>query len=245
MDLPGFGASRCPRETITIGGYAAAVDELLGVLGVTRATVVGNSMGGFIGAELAIRFGTWVEKLVSVSAAGLTIEHQRNERALAVLRRGSRLLALGNGLAGVEVRRARTAAALAPGDAQRRRRPSRSAAGAAGGRAAAWFRWPGFIDALDALTNYPIRDRLGDIAAPTLVVWGAKDLLVPVRDAWKFGELIPDSRVVVYEDTGHVAMMERPVAFNALVQEFLGDTGPEDWVSSEVSARQGAEPATS
>jgi 4,5:9,10-diseco-3-hydroxy-5,9,17-trioxoandrosta-1(10),2-diene-4-oate hydrolase len=44
---------------------------------------------------------------------------------------------------------------------------------------------------------------------------------VPARDAWKFGELIPDSRVVVYEDTGHLSMLERPVAFNALVQEFL------------------------
>ena len=48
-----------------------------------------------------------------------------------------------------------------------------------------------------------------------------RDRLVPVRDAWEFGERIPDARVVVYEDTGHVAMLERPDAFNALVAEFL------------------------
>jgi pimeloyl-ACP methyl ester carboxylesterase len=54
-------------------------------------------------------------------------------------------------------------------------------------------------------------------------VWGEDDRLVPVGDAWEFGELIPDSRVVVYEDTGHVAMLERPAAFNALVEEFLAE----------------------
>jgi pimeloyl-ACP methyl ester carboxylesterase len=221
MDLPGFGASEMPVETITISGYAAAVDELLQVLGVTRATVVGNSMGGFVGAELAIRFGTWVEKLVLVSAAGLTIEHQRNERALAILRRGSRVLALGTGWLASRsdelARRPRSRRAiLAIVATHPDRLPAPLVAEQLRGSGG-----PGFIDALDALTNYPIRDRLGDIAAPTLVVWGADDALVPARDAFRFGELIPDARVVVYEDTGHVAMFERPVAFNALVQEFV------------------------
>jgi pimeloyl-ACP methyl ester carboxylesterase len=221
MDLPGFGASAMPAEQITISGYAAAVDELLKVLGVARATVVGNSMGGFVGAELAIRFGTWVDRLVLVSAAGLTIEHQRDERALAVLRRGSKVLALGTGWLASRsealARRPRSRHAMfALVTAHPELIPAPLAAeqlrGAGG---------PGFIDALDALTDYPIRDRLGEITAPTLVVWGADDALVPVRDAWEFGELIGDARVVVYEDTGHVAMFERPAAFNALVEGFL------------------------
>jgi pimeloyl-ACP methyl ester carboxylesterase len=221
MDLPGFGESELPIEKITISGYAAAVDELLGVLGVTRATVVGNSMGGFIGAELAIRFGTWVEKLVLVSAAGLTVEHQRNEHALALLRRGSGLLALGTGWLASKsdelARRPRSRLAmLNVVAAHPERLPAPLVAEQLRGAGK-----PGFIDALDALTNYQIRDRLGEITAPTLVVWGAKDMLVPVRDAWVFGELIADARVVVYEDTGHVSMLERPAAFNALVEDFL------------------------
>jgi pimeloyl-ACP methyl ester carboxylesterase len=221
MDLPGFGESELPIEKITISGYAAAVDELLGVLGVTRATVVGNSMGGFIGAELAIRFGTWVEKLVLVSAAGLTVEHQRNDHALALLRRGSGLLALGTGWLASKsdelARRPRSRLAmLNVVAAHPERLPAPLVAEQLRGAGK-----PGFIDALDALTSYPIRDRLGEITAPTLVVWGAKDMLVPVRDAWVFGELIADARVVVYEDTGHVSMLERPAAFNALVEDFL------------------------
>jgi pimeloyl-ACP methyl ester carboxylesterase len=221
MDLPGFGESEMPDEKITISGYAAAVDELLRALGVTRATVVGNSMGGFVGAELAIRFGTWVERLVLVSAAGLTIEHQRNEHALALLRRAGGLLALGTGWLASKSeelsRRPRSRLAmlnLVAAHPERLPAPLVSEQLRGAGK-------PGFIDALDALTSYPIRDRLGEITAPTLVVWGADDALVPVRDAWAFGELIAGARVVVYEDTGHVSMLERPVAFNALVQEFL------------------------
>jgi len=80
---------------------------------------------------------------------------------------------------------------------------------------------PGFVPALDALTDYPIRDRLSEIQCPVLVVWGEKDRLVPVKDAYVFGELIPDARVVVWPETGHVAMLERPSAFNALVDDFL------------------------
>jgi pimeloyl-ACP methyl ester carboxylesterase len=227
MDLPGFGESEMPAETISIAGYAAAVDELLQTLGITRATVVGNSMGGFIGAELAIRFGTWVDKLVLVSAAGLTIEHQRNEHALSLLRRSSSILAIGTGWLASKseelARRPRSRRAILNiVAAHPERLPAPLIAEQLRGSGK-----PGFIDALDALTGYPIRDRLGDIAAPTLIVWGARDLLVPVRDAWEFGELIPQSRVVVYEDTGHVAMFERPDAFNALVEEFLGNSGPE------------------
>src|SRR3954467_12528561 len=86
LDLPGFGQSEMPAERITIGGYAATVDALLREIGVTRATVVGNSMGGFIGAELAIQFATWVERLGLVSAAGLSVEHLRNEHVLRLLR---------------------------------------------------------------------------------------------------------------------------------------------------------------
>jgi pimeloyl-ACP methyl ester carboxylesterase len=219
MDLPGFGASEMPAERISIAGYAAAVDELLQTLGVSRAVVVGNSMGGFVGAEVAITFGTWVEKLVLVSAAGLSTEHHRNFFRLA--RVGARGLAMTTGwLASKSDALARRplsrTAMFSIVAAHPERLPAPLVAEQLRGSGK-----PGFIDAFDSLTAYPLRDRLPQIAAPTLVVWGEHDPLVPVRDAWTFGELIPDSRVVVYADTGHVAMLERPAAFNALVEEFV------------------------
>jgi pimeloyl-ACP methyl ester carboxylesterase len=80
---------------------------------------------------------------------------------------------------------------------------------------------PGFIPALDALTDYDFRDRLDDIKVPVLLVWGREDNLVPVGDADEFERLIPNARKVILEDTGHVAMLERPATFNDLVVEFL------------------------
>jgi pimeloyl-ACP methyl ester carboxylesterase len=221
MDLPGFGYSEIPAEKITIPGYGRVVDALLAELGIDAAAVVGNSMGGFIGAELAIQFPPRVERLVLVSAAGLTSVRQRNERALAALRKAGNVLAFYTGWVATRSdtlsRRPRLRRLLfemvaahpeqlpAPLIAEQIRGSGK----------------PGFIDALDALTDYPIRDRLGEIGCPVLVVWGEQDRLVPVRDAYTFGELIPNARVVVWPDTGHVAMLERPAAFNALVDEFV------------------------
>ena len=61
-----------PAEPITIQGYAKTVDAMCQALGVERVAVVGNSMGGFVGAELALAFPTRVERLVLVSAAGIS-----------------------------------------------------------------------------------------------------------------------------------------------------------------------------
>jgi pimeloyl-ACP methyl ester carboxylesterase len=223
MDLPGFGASEMPAERISIAGYARAVDALLDTLGVSQAAVVGNSMGGFIAAELALRTDTWVQRLVLVSAAGLSFQQLHRQPLLGLLKLSQNVLTMGAGwLASrsdtLTARSRSRRAVLSIVAAHPDRLPAALAAEQLRGSGK-----PGFVDALDALTDYPIHDRLPNIAAPTLIVWGARDLLVPVRDAWRFGELIPDSRVVVYEDTGHVAMLERPEAFNALVAAFLDE----------------------
>ena len=223
FDLPGFGASQMPREKITIRGYGHFVDALLDELGVSSAAVVGNSMGGFIGIELAIRFPERVERLVLVSAAGLSIEYLRNERALALLGLvGNRLAAYSGWLASRSDALARRPVARRAIFGIVAHRPDRLP----GPLVAEQVRGsgkPGFIPALDALTDYPIRDRLGEIACPTLIVWGAEDKLVPARDADEFARLIPNSRKVVWPETGHVAMIERPAAFNALLWAFLAE----------------------
>src|SRR5215203_4216822 len=86
LDLPGFGASDMPAEPISIRRYARTVDAVCDALGVERVVVVGNSMGGFIGAELALSFGTRVDRLVLVSAAGLSTEYVARRPSLATAR---------------------------------------------------------------------------------------------------------------------------------------------------------------
>ncbi len=221
LDLPGFGASPMPRQAITISGYAAVVDELMEHLGLHAACVVGNSMGGFIAAEVAIRFPARAERLVLVSAAGLSIEELRNDRQMALMRRLEFLITAYSGWfaarSDLVARRERLRqAALLIVAAHPERLPAPLVAENLRGSGK-----PGYVPAVEALTTYPIRERLPEIACPTLVVWGAKDRLVPVKDAHEFQRLIPDSRKVIYPDTGHVAMLERPAAFNALLMGFL------------------------
>jgi pimeloyl-ACP methyl ester carboxylesterase len=221
MDLPGFGHSPMPRDKISISGYGRIVDELLDALDIDRAIIVGNSMGGFIGAEIALQFATRVEKLVLVSAAGLSIEHQRNEPVLRVLERLDNVLIFTGGWAAT---RSETLTRRPRMRRQMMRLVAHRAEALPAPLIAEQVRGsgkPGFVPALDALSDYPIRDRLGEIECPVLVVWGENDRLVPVRDAHEFGRLIPDAEVEVWPGPGHVAMLARPAAFNALVERFI------------------------
>lgn len=224
MDLPGFGDSPMPASgEITIKGYGAWLCALLDALDIEGCALVGNSMGGFIGLETAIAYPDRVERLVLVSAAGLSIENLRNEPLLRVLERTERIarFALAHTL-GISARIARRPRGRIPLLGYVFAHPERLHPALALEQLAGTGK-PGFVPALDALTSYPIRDRLGDISAPTLIVWGPEDKLVPVKDAHEFDELIPDSRLLVYEDVGHVAMLEEPVRFNEDLAAFLAE----------------------
>jgi pimeloyl-ACP methyl ester carboxylesterase len=223
LDLPGFGESPMPADPISVSGYARIVVELLDALGVQRATVVGNSMGGFVGCEMAIRFPARVERLVLVAAAGLSLRHMRHERKRGLRARSENLLFFGLGRLArhtdlvVRSRRLRRALLLLVA-AHPERLPGPLILEQARGAGK-----PGFADALEAMTAYPIRDRLGEIRCPALVVWGEEDRLVPVRDAAEFQWLIPGARKVLYPDTGHMVMLERPERFNADVRAFIAE----------------------
>lgn len=222
FDLPGFGHSPMPPHEISIAGYARLVDRLLVRLGVDAAAVIGNSMGGFIGAELAISHPHRVERLVLVSAAGLsTFNHRGSVTVLPAMRRVERsLMAAGAWTAAKSDTVARRARLRDAALGVVVHRPSKldSALAAEQLRGAGKA---GFVQGFEAVLHYDIRGRLPEIACPTLIVWGEQDRLISVRDADVFAELIPDSRKVVFGDTGHMAMLERPDAFNALLEEFL------------------------
>src|SRR6185312_14266858 len=69
LDLPGFGLTPEPRDGITIPGYGSFVQAFCDALGLGEVAMVGNSMGGYIAAEVAIQFPSRVSRLVLVSAA--------------------------------------------------------------------------------------------------------------------------------------------------------------------------------
>jgi pimeloyl-ACP methyl ester carboxylesterase len=220
VDLPGFGESELPNEEISIPGYGRFVDAFLGAVGIERAPLVGNSMGGFIAAEATIAHPSRVEKLVLVSAAGLV---RVGNRQLYALERAARLFhpLTAAFLARREhlVRRPKLRKRMLYGVV---RHPAQIAPELAY-EVASGAGKPGFLDALNAIVNYEFRDRLPSISVPTLIIWGRNDRVVPVAGADEYAELIPNARRVIFEDTGHLPMLERPGRFNQLVEEFLAE----------------------
>ncbi len=221
VDLPGFGWSQMPEAEISIEYYGQWLGRLADQLGIeSAAAVVGNSMGGFIAAELAIRRPELIERLSLVSAAIFWQEYRRAQPLVTFARATDAYI--GRAIAGssdlVSRRpRLRTPALMSAGIRYPYRLPPQLAQELV--RSAR--RTEGFLPALEALAGFPLREELPKISCPTLIVWGAHDTLVGVRDAAKMEESIPDARRVVFERTGHVPMVERPARFNRVLREFL------------------------
>lgn len=224
-DLPGFGDSPNPRWDISMPAYGRLLHDFCEKLGVDRlAAVVGNSMGGFVSTEAVIEEPERFERLVLVSAAGISFVERQGRKIEAAARlveaaaphllRGDRELFLARakgrqlGWGGVM----RAPAKLRPELLKEQARPGLSA--------------PGFVEALVAIHGYDTRHRLTEIEIPTLVVWGLNDRVVPVEAALGYHRLIPHSRLEIFERTGHLPMLERPRRFNSLVEQFIESSRP-------------------
>ena len=223
LDLPGFGASEMPRDGISISGYGSTVESLCDTLDLGQVVAVGHSMGGFTGAEFAIQYPQRVERLVLEAAAGISTNDLQHEPLIAGARVVAAIMARGATKSRLFAKRPRLRYLALQVVV---RHPSRIAADFAYELINASGR-EGFEPALKAIFAYDFRDRLSRIECPTLVVWGREDMLVPARDADEYAGVIPNARKVVFEDTGHSPMMERPQTFNDLLMEFLAEEGEE------------------
>jgi pimeloyl-ACP methyl ester carboxylesterase len=232
LDLPGFGYSEMPEDEISISGYGRVVNELCDKLDTGEVVLVGHSMGGFTACETAIQFPERVERVILISAAGITtsdLAHQpilAGARVVAML--GERAVAQSNRVVvRKRLRRFLYASFIRYPDLLATDFLFEITRGS--GR-------PAFNPALAAILGYDIRDRLPEISVPVLIVWGSDDMLVPDSDAGKYERLIPQSRKVVLEDTGHSAMMERAPTVNELILDFLREVPDAPESEGEVEA---------
>jgi pimeloyl-ACP methyl ester carboxylesterase len=218
FDLPGFGESELPREQISIPLYAGVARELCERMELESVNVVGNSMGGFIGAELAIQQPELVDRLVLVSAAGISSANVYRAPTLLIGRVGAAMMAnqaVDNRHIALRPRARQLALGLVA------RHPRLIAPDLAYEGLLRGANKPGFYPALRASVEYDFRERLPDISCPTLIVWGEDDSILSVRDADEYERLIPNTKKLVMRDTGHVPQVERPQVFNRELLEFL------------------------
>jgi pimeloyl-ACP methyl ester carboxylesterase len=218
LDLPGFGHSPMPEWEISIESYGRLLHRFCDALAVGDCAVVGNSMGGFISAEAASAQPDRFEKLVLVSAAGVSSARLRRQPAETVARMATAAAPLLLKLQERGLRRPRVRWATFKGlfqhPEQLRRELLLETCQSGAGR-------PGFLPAVQGLVGYDILDRLAEVDVPTLIVWGRNDRVVPPQDAAGFAQRLRNSRTVIFDDTGHLPQLERPIRFNRVLETFL------------------------
>jgi len=208
-DQIGFGKSDKPLVNYRIRTYVDFLDQFCKQLKIDRATLVGNSMGGWIAAMFAASFPDRVDKLVLVDAAGYAPPKDLDTRIFFGLnpttREGMKVL-----IAKVFYNKAfQTDAAVDMAIA------ARLAAG------------DGYT--INSITESIIRgeDFLDDVVKkikrPTLLIWGRQDGLVPLADGERLNKDIAGSKMVVFDQCGHVPNLEKPGEFNAAVLKFLSE----------------------
>jgi len=218
LDLPGFGHSPMPEWEISIESYGRLLHRFCDALAVGDCAVVGNSMGGFISAEAASAQPDRFEKLVLVSAAGVSSGRLRRQPAETVARMATAAAPLLLKLQQRGLRRPRVRWATFKGlfqhpEALRRELLLETFHNGAGR--------PGFLAAVQGLVGYDILDQLAEVDVPTLIVWGRNDRVVPPQDAVGFAQRLRNSRTVIFDDTGHLPQLERPTRFNRVLETFL------------------------
>ncbi len=218
LDLPGFGSSPVPDWEISIPEYGRLLNDFCDTVGARDCALIGNSMGGFVAAEAAIAEPEQFEKLVLVSAAGVSSARLRQgPTAVAARMLGAATPLLFSAQTRVfRRRRARAMAFAGIFDRPADLRPELVWEFFQGG-----VRAESFVEALSCLAGYDFLDRLGEIRVPTLIVWGRQDRVVPPADALGYAQRIAGARLEVFDRCGHVPMAERPLRFNRLLEEFL------------------------
>jgi pimeloyl-ACP methyl ester carboxylesterase len=237
-DLPGHGDSAPLGGDYSIGGLATGLRDLLLTLGHERATLVGHSLGGGVAMQMAYLFPEMVERLVLVSSGGLGPEVSPILRAAALP--GAELFI--SATAGVGQRLGST---VGRGLSLVGLRPSADVAEVARGYASLQDprRRAAFLATLQAVVGargqrVDARDRLHLAeAVPVMIVWGARDSIIPVGHGREAHEMIPGSRLVVFEDVGHLPQVEAPGRFIAALQRFLRETEPAEFDRDEWRAR--------
>jgi pimeloyl-ACP methyl ester carboxylesterase len=222
-DLLGHGASEKPTGDYSLGSLATLVRDLLVLLGLESATVVGHSLGGGVAMQLAYQFPAVVERLVLVDSGGLGRTVSPALRAVALPGAEWVLPALFNSYS------ARAASRLLR-PFQRVTPPALTqvVAGLASladaeARAAFVLTARAVLDVGGQRVSATDRLYLA-VALPLLLVWGGRDPVIPVAHAHQLHEQLPGSRLVVFEGAGHFPQVQQPGRFAAVVADFVATT---------------------
>jgi pimeloyl-ACP methyl ester carboxylesterase len=224
-DLLGHGRSDKPRGDYSLGAFAVWLRDLLDELGVTRATIVGQSLGGGVAMQFVYQHPDYCERLVLISSGGLGPDVGWTLRLLSapgaelimpiiaptpVLKAGNKLRAWFRS-AGIQSPRGAEmwSAYSSFADAQTRQAFLRTL------RSVVDYRG----QAVSALNRLHVASEL-----PIMAIWGDQDQIIPVSHAYAAQTARPESRLEVLEGVGHFPQVERPTEVVDLIDDFITTT---------------------
>lgn len=231
LDLPPFGVTGPLRstsgaiETMNLPTYRRFIDTFLQALGIGRASFIGNSLGGLIAWDYAVRHRGAVERLVLIDSAGFPMKLPIYIGLFnsALVRASSRWW-LPEAIVKSAVRNVY-------GD-------SRRIDAATLRRYVEFFQGEGtrtaigkMVPTLDFREVDP--DALKTLDVPALVLWGAKDRWIPPEHAAEFASRIPAAKSVTYAELGHIPMEEAPERVLVDLRAFLGTSATDAQVEED------------
>ena len=205
-DIVGFGYSDKPTVEYTIGFFMDFLRGFLENLRIHTPILVGSSLGGYLATEFAIRFNTRVKKLVLAAPAGImrSSTNVLDQYIMAALypTYENALRAFMDMAFDPSIVTEKTVRDFV----NRMRLPNAKYA---------------FMSTLLGMRDGSLHpDRLSEILAPTLLIWGDKDSMIPFQYSTEYSR-IPNSYLMVINDCGHTPYVEKPVVFNQHILKFL------------------------
>lgn len=206
-DLIGFGFSDKPSVDYTPDFFSQFIFDFLNTLGITKTSMVGSSLGGQIAAECAITQSKMIEKIVLVSPSGIMKQSTPTFDAYTL----AALYPTQDGaktafqmMSGVNKE---IDSNTIDGFIQRMTLPNAKMA---------------FMSTILGIRNSgSLSERLSRILAPTLIIWGRQDTLLPIAYSKDFVSPIKNCQFVEMENSGHTPFVEEPEKFSEIVLRFL------------------------
>jgi len=219
-DLVGFGRADKPEMHYTPTIFTTFLNDFIGALHIEKPSLIGNSLGGGIALHYILLYQDNVDRLVLVDSAGLGKETSIPLRLVSIPILGelmtypTRMEAYFYFIGAVHDRSVLTKAFVdlyhnihsQAGAQKSLLKVLRSIANV----------WGGKNEILA-----PIQRHLHMITQPTLIIWGKQDKVLPLKHAYVGAEKIPDAKLQIIDDCGHMPQFERPDEFNSAVLEFL------------------------
>lgn len=212
-DLPGFGENdRSLDRDYDIASQVHRLSAFLDAMNITKCHIGGNSMGGFIALQFAMEYPDKVSSLTLFNNAGV-VGDDKSELAVAA-EKGENSLALSNIS---DVDRLLAFVSYRPVPMPKNFKKIFFAEAEAHREVLDKIFW----QIAGAGINHPLNDRLGEVIAPSLIIWGRHDRLIDVSCVAVLNEGIRNSEAVIFEETGHIPMIEKPKETAAAHRAFL------------------------